>query len=82
MATSSYITTFLLFLSLLHYFQRQNLQFEHTTVEYGLSSNYIQCLLQDRQRFPWTDCQDSLNLFYEHTFKIFRNFPYNSNYLY
>ncbi len=59
--------------------QFKDVQFEHLTIDDGLSNNTVQCILQDRQGFMWFGTSDGLNRYDGHAFKIFRNVPYNSN---
>lgn len=50
-------------------------RFRHYTVENGLSSNAIQCLLQDKNGFIWCGTSDGLNRFDSKHFKTFRHIP-------
>ena len=50
-------------------------QFRHYTVENGLSSNAVQCLLQDRTGYIWCGTSDGLNRFDSRHFKTFRHIP-------
>jgi signal transduction histidine kinase/ligand-binding sensor domain-containing protein/DNA-binding response OmpR family regulator len=71
------ITVFLL--PVLPYPQSDDLQFEHVTVENGLSNNNVQCILQDRQGFMWFGTSDGLNRWDGYTVKIFTNDANDSN---
>lgn len=50
-------------------------RFRHYTVENGLSSNAVQCLLQDKTGFIWCGTSDGLNRFDSRHFKTFRHIP-------
>ncbi|UCF64436.1 MAG: hypothetical protein JSW33_01005, partial [bacterium] len=58
--------------------QFKNLQFEHLTIEDGLSNNTVQCILQDQQGFMWFGTSDGLNRWDGYTFKIFTHSPNDS----
>jgi ligand-binding sensor domain-containing protein len=66
---------FFLILPLVLYPQSQNIKFEHISVEQGLSSAYVKCILQDSIGFMWFGTADGLNKYDGYTFTIFRNDP-------
>lgn len=47
-------------------------QFEHLSVEDGLSNNLVNCMLQDREGFMWFGTNNGLNKFDGHTFTVFQ----------
>jgi len=51
----------------------QNPHFEHFTVESGLSSNSITCLLRDKKGFLWIGTDNGLNRYDGYNFVSFRN---------
>jgi ligand-binding sensor domain-containing protein len=59
--------------------QVKDLQFEHYTVEDGLSNNYITSILQDSSGFMWFGTFDALNRWDGHTFRVFKWDPTDSN---
>ena len=77
MKTIYQIVLFLLFsISFLH---PQNEKFKSLTVEDGLSSSDINCLLQDKLGFIWIGTDNGLNRFDGAEFKVFRNKHKNQN---
>lgn len=50
-------------------------QFDHLSVEDGLSTNSVGCILQDREGFMWFGTSDGLNKYNGHTFTVFRPNP-------
>lgn len=57
----------------------QNAIFKSITTQDGLSSNDINCLIQDKFGFIWIGTDNGLNRFDGTEFKIFRNRQNNSN---
>ena len=53
-----------------------NFRFRHITVENGLSSNIVRCLIQDKRGFVWIGTEDGLNVY---DGKIVKNFKNNRN---
>lgn len=56
----------------------QQLKFKQYTEENGLSSNQVNCLLEDDVGFLWFGTQDGLNKFDGIQFRIYRNDPSNA----
>ena len=52
-------------------------QFEHLTIEDGLSQNAGLAIFQDRQGYLWIGSQDGLNRYDGYTFEIFKHDPDN-----
>ena len=53
----------------------QNIQFEHLTVNNGLSQNSVTSICKDNRGFMWFSSYDGLNRFDGLTFKVFKNIP-------
>lgn len=51
------------------------IQFDHLTIEDGLSQNAGLAIFQDSQGFLWVGSQDGLNRYDGYTFKIFKHDP-------
>ncbi len=47
-------------------------QFDHLSVENGLSNNSVSCILQDREGYMWFGTNDGLNKYDGHTFTQFK----------
>lgn len=69
-----------LFVSLLLFFSfstlysiNQNIQFKHFTIEDGLTSSFVTCIMQDRHGYMWFGTYDGLNCFNGYEFTIFKN---------
>ena len=65
----------------LHAQIQQQVHFEHTTIDQGLSQNSIQCIIQDKTGFIWFGTGDGLNQFDGYQFKIFNTDPLNQQLL-
>ncbi|MBN2485659.1 MAG: response regulator [Bacteroidales bacterium] len=61
------------------YSQKNIVRFKQITVNEGLSSNFVNCFLQDRKGFMWIGTRDGLNRFDGNEFKIFRYNPDDTN---
>ena len=57
----------------------QSINFNHLTVENGLSNNDVNTLIQDKYGFIWFGTDDGLNRYDGYSFKIFRHAPNDSN---
>ncbi|MCP5105525.1 MAG: response regulator [bacterium] len=57
--------------------QKDNIRFEHLSLEHGLSQNTVYSILQDNQDFMWFGTQDGLNKYDGYTFKVYRRDPQN-----
>ncbi len=58
--------------------QPRDIQFEHLTVENGLSQNTVLSIFQDSEGFLWFGTQDGLNRYDGFTFTIFKTHPADS----
>ena len=65
--------------SILLYSLKQEIKFEHISIEDGLSQSSVNCILKDRRGLMWFGTQDGLNRYDGYTFKIYRHQPDNSN---
>src|SRR5574339_1238785 len=54
-------------------------QFEHLTIEDGLSQNAGLVIFQDSKGYLWIGSQDGLNRYDGFTFKVFKHDPDNPN---
>jgi len=63
----------------LTYAQQTKLTFQHLSIENGLSSNHINCLLQDDQGFVWIGTNIGLNKFDGYKVKSFYHHENDSN---
>ena len=57
----------------------QSINFNHLTVEDGLSNNIVNSVIQDHIGFLWFATEDGLNRYDGYNFKIFRHNPLDSN---
>ena len=57
----------------------QNVIFKSITTQEGLSSNDVNCLLQDKLGFIWIGTDNGLNRYDGAEFKVFRNYQNNAN---
>jgi len=55
--------------------QNRNIQFEHLSVEEGLSANTVFSILQDSRGFLWIGTYDGLNKYDGYNFTIYKNSP-------
>ena len=49
-----------------------DMQFEHISMEHGLSQSVVLDMLQDQRGFLWLGTQDGLNRYDGHTFKVYK----------
>jgi len=69
-----YLISFLLVLVLFNGVgQPKQPAFHHLTRDNGLSSNRVNCIIEDNQGFMWFGTEDGLNKFNGYDFEIFRN---------
>jgi len=54
-----------------------HIQFEHISVDRGLSQSTIQCVLQDSKGFIWICTEDGLNKYDGYNFEVYRPEPDN-----
>lgn len=59
--------------------KKDNIKFEHISIEDGLSQTVIECMLQDSAGFLWFGTQDGLNRYDGRKFTVYRNDPENQN---
>jgi ligand-binding sensor domain-containing protein/two-component sensor histidine kinase len=74
-----FVLIFQFFHSPLLYPQIKDLQFEHYTVEDGLSSNSVWSIVQDKQGFMWFGTSNGLNRWDGYTFRTFTHNTNDSN---
>jgi len=53
--------------------QRDNIRFEHISIDQGLSQSTVYCILQDSTGFIWFGTEDGLNKYNGYEFKIYYN---------
>ncbi|RAW03252.1 ligand-binding sensor domain-containing protein [Pseudochryseolinea flava] len=58
--------------------QGTSFRFDHYTIKDGLSQSQAFWLFQDSHGFLWIGTQDGLNRFDGHTFKVYKNNPFDS----
>ena len=54
-------------------------EFQHISMEQGLSQSNVNCILQDSKGFLWLGTKDGLNRYDGYTFKVYQNSPTDSN---
>ena len=59
--------------------QKQNLKFEHLSLEEGLSQSTVYAIWQDSQGFMWFGTQDGLNKYDGYQFTVYRHDPNDAN---
>jgi len=72
------ISLLVLGLVFLSFAQRRDIQFEHLTVDEGLSYNTVFCFLQDSRGFLWIGTYDGLNKYDGYKFIVYKNSPEDS----
>ena len=55
--------------------QKNNIRFEHLSLEDGLSQASVYCIMQDSQGFMWFGTQDGLNKYDGYKFIVYRHNP-------
>jgi len=78
MVKSNSIFLILFFTFKLSYSQSQDNKFERISVEQGLSSSIVHCILQDYQGYIWIATEDGLNKYDGYKFTTYRNDPDDS----
>ncbi|HSD64552.1 MAG TPA: two-component regulator propeller domain-containing protein [Ignavibacteriaceae bacterium] len=58
---------------------QDRLDFNHITIENGLSQSNVTCIFQDQKGFMWFGTQDGLNRFDGYNIKVFKNIPSDTN---
>ncbi|MCI0529458.1 MAG: hypothetical protein L0Y56_18620 [Nitrospira sp.] len=76
------IISCLLFLCILNgalplYAQKDEMTFEHLSVEQGLSYSVVTCIAQDRKGFLWIGTENGLNKYDGYTFTRYKHDPKN-----
>ncbi len=74
-----FATCFYLFWAVNLIFAQKTINFEHLSVEDGLSHHYVSAILQDKKGFIWLGTQDGLNRFDGYEVRPFRHNPQNAN---
>ncbi|NJO69549.1 MAG: hypothetical protein HC830_09950 [Bacteroidetes bacterium] len=64
---------YLIFLFSLHLHGQTSVNFDHLTIDQGLSQNTVTAILKDSKGFMWFGTSDGLNRFDGYGFKIFRH---------
>jgi signal transduction histidine kinase/ligand-binding sensor domain-containing protein/DNA-binding response OmpR family regulator len=67
------IIGFLLSSATIAYGQSQKIEFEHLTIDDGLSNDVINCFLKDNQGFMWIGTDNGLNKFDGYNFKVYKH---------
>jgi len=57
------------------FFATLGAQFEHLSLEHGLSQTTVKCILQDRKGYLWFGTSDGLNKYDGYNFAVYRNHP-------
>lgn len=52
--------------------QNYSINYEHITTKQGLSNNFINHIIQDKEGFIWIATQDGLNKYDGHNFDVFK----------
>src|SRR6267143_2142901 len=53
-------------------------EFEHISIEQGLSQAHVNCILQDKFGFMWFGTQDGLNKYDGYSFRTYRHYASDS----
>lgn len=59
--------------------QSQVIEFEHLSLEHGLSQSTVFCMLQDSRGFMWFGTEDGLNQYDGYRFTVYRHNPQDMN---
>ena len=70
---------FVLSLPVIVHPQDQNINFEHLSVEQGLSHTLVYCIFQDSKGYMWFGTEDGLNKFDGYQFIVYRHDPADSS---
>jgi ligand-binding sensor domain-containing protein len=54
-------------------------EFQHLSMEQGLSQSNVNCILQDSKGFLWFGTKDGLNRYDGYSFRVYQNSPTDSN---
>lgn len=74
------IFIFLIFINLIiENVHSQELNFEHFTIEQGLSQNSVKCIYQDRKGYLWVGTDDGLDRYDGYSFSVFRSVREDKN---
>jgi len=79
LATGIVIAVLLLLGGNVAHAQEPTPQFEHLTLDNGLSDNTVYSMVQDQTGFLWFGTQNGLNKYNGYSFTVFKNNPYNLN---
>ncbi len=55
--------------------QKNDIKFEHISLEQGLSQSSVYCILQDSKGFMWFGTQDGLNKYDGYSFTVYKHDP-------
>ncbi|HEY6435238.1 MAG TPA: two-component regulator propeller domain-containing protein, partial [Ignavibacteriaceae bacterium] len=53
--------------------QKNDLKFEHISIEHGLSQSTVHSIIQDKYGFIWIGTEDGLNRYDGYNFIVYRN---------
>jgi signal transduction histidine kinase/ligand-binding sensor domain-containing protein/DNA-binding response OmpR family regulator len=67
-----------IFLSSILFAQSQDFNFDHLSVDQGLSNNLVKSIVQDYRGFMWFGTEDGLNKYDGYTFTVYRHDPDDS----
>ena len=78
MANKTRIIIYIFTLTSFLFSQRQNIRFEHLSIDDGLSNNIVYTILQDSRGFMWFGTEDGLNKYDGYNFTVYRHDPDDS----
>ena len=58
---------------------KSSIQFEHLSIEHGLSQSSVHDIMQDSRGFMWFATQDGLNRYDGHEFTVYKRQPFDSS---